>query len=187
MVLFGIIDLGNSIKGTLTVDQWNAIERNPYVVLICNKQYYVRAGLTTLSQIGTGERTYIFSNMYNASGSLGISTILISSTKSWEQTDHSFSSGGANYIHNVKVSTSNGYQLNLKILSSRIDKYTNVTSIEFTKFIGGYYRNETRQFGIMDSPTVIGNSINYLAVSAESAAYLDDTMQEILDETVTKV
>lgn len=114
-------------------------------------------------------------------------TILISSTKSWEQTDHSFSSGGANYIHNVKVSTSNGYQLNLKILSSRIDKYTNVTSIEFTKFIGGYYRNETRQYGIMDSPTVSGSSINYLAVSAGNAAYLDDTMLEILDETVTKV
>lgn len=42
-------------------------------------------------------------------------------------------------------------------------------------------------FGIMDSPTVSGSSINYLAVSAESATYLEDTMQEILDETVTKV
>ena len=82
--------------------------------------------------------------MYNASGSLGISTILISSTKSWEKTDHSFSSGGANYIHNVNISTSNGYQLNLKVLSSRIDKYTNVTSIEFAKFIGGYYRNDSQ-------------------------------------------
>lgn len=184
---FGIIDLGNAIKGTLTVDQWNAIERNPYVVLICNKQYYVRAGLTTLSQIGSGNRTYIFSNMYNASGSLGISTILISSNKSWEQTDHSFSSGGKNYIHNVKVSTSNGYQLDLKILSSRIDKYTNVTSIEIAKFIGGYYRNDRRQSGIIDNLTANGSSINYLAVGADSATYLTDEMLEITNETVTKV
>lgn len=184
---FGVIDLGNAIKGTLTNDQWNAIERNPYVVLICNKQYYVRAGLTPSSQIGTGTRTYIFSNIYNASGSLGISTITISSTKSWEQTDHSFSSGGANYIHNIIVTTANGYQLHLKVLSSRIDKYTNVTSIEFNKFISGYYRNETRQFGIIDSPTVSGSSINYLAVGADSATYLTDDMQEIANETVTKV
>lgn len=118
---------------------------------------------------------------------MGISTILISSNKSWEETDHSFSSGGANYIHNVNVSTSNGYQLHLKVLSSRIDKYTNVTSIEFAKFIGGYYRNDSRQYGIIDSPTVSGSSINFLAVGADSATYLTDEMLEISNETVTKV
>ena len=184
---FGVIELGNSLNGTLTNDQWNAIERNPYVVLIHNKQYYVRGGLTVNSQIGTGTRSYVFTNIYNASGSLGISTIIISTDKKWVQSDHSFSSGGSVYVHDIQISTANGYQLHVKILTSRPDKYANVESIEFNKFVSGYYRNETRQFGIMDSPTVSTTSINYLAVGADSATYLTDVMQEISNETVIKL